>query len=84
MYPQYNQHWVDPAKANISWIGLLYAMCCMAMQSYIRTSEIPPEYEGTAPALIELYRVRSSQCLIVSDITKPVNIQEHFLPAHMN
>ncbi|KUJ18078.1 uncharacterized protein LY89DRAFT_781173 [Mollisia scopiformis] len=69
---QYNQHWVDPSKTKIIWIGMLYSMYCIAMQSWIRGDEVPPEYEGTAPALVELYRVRTVQCLIVSDITKPV------------
>jgi len=42
------------------------------MQSYARTSETPSEYEGTAPALTQLYRVRTAQCLTIADLTKPV------------
>jgi hypothetical protein len=42
------------------------------MQSYARTNEIPPEYQGTAPALTQLYRVRTAQCLTIADLTKPV------------
>lgn len=48
-------------------------MCCMAMQSWVRMKEVPTEYEGTAPALIELYRVRTVQCLVLTDLTKPVS-----------
>jgi hypothetical protein len=42
------------------------------MQSYIRIGDIPPEYQGTLPALTDLYRIRTAQCLVLSDITKPV------------
>lgn len=42
------------------------------MQSYTRTNEVPPEYQGTAPAIIQLYRVRTAQCLTIADLTKPV------------
>jgi hypothetical protein len=51
-------------------------MCCIALQSYVRTKEVPVEYEGTAPALIELYRARTVQCLILTDLTKPVSNQK--------
>jgi len=47
-------------------------MLCIAMQSYTRIKDTPPEYEGTAPALTELYRVRTVQCLMIADLTKPV------------
>ncbi|KAF8854134.1 hypothetical protein BDZ45DRAFT_48299 [Acephala macrosclerotiorum] len=70
---QYSQHWVDSSKTKVVWVGLLYSMLCIAMQSYTRANEIPPEYQGTAPALTELYRVRTVQCLIVADLTKPVD-----------
>jgi hypothetical protein len=49
-------------------------MLCIAMQSYTRTNNIPPEYQGTAPALTELYRVRTVQCLMIADLTKPVGL----------
>jgi hypothetical protein len=45
------------------------------MQSYTRTNEVPPEYDGTAPELIQLYRVRTAQCLTIADLTKPVRAQ---------
>jgi len=43
------------------------------MQSWILAKAIPSEYEGTAPALRELYRVRTVQCLLIADICKPVS-----------
>ena len=54
---------------------MLFSILCIAMQSYSRTNEVPPEYDGTAPALIQLYRVRTAQCLTIADLTKPVRAQ---------
>ncbi|KAH8818142.1 hypothetical protein F5882DRAFT_3166 [Hyaloscypha sp. PMI_1271] len=52
---------------------MLFSILCIAMQSYTRTNEVPPEYDGTAPELIQLYRVRTAQCLTIADLTKPVD-----------
>ncbi|KAH7351102.1 hypothetical protein BKA65DRAFT_252229 [Rhexocercosporidium sp. MPI-PUGE-AT-0058] len=69
---QYSQHWANPSKTSIIWIGLLYSIFCLAMQSYTRSNEVPLEYQENAPELAELYRIRTAQCLIIADITKPV------------
>lgn len=34
---------------------------------------MPLEYAGTLPALIDLYRIRTAQCLTIADLTKPVD-----------
>jgi hypothetical protein len=43
------------------------------MQSYNRNNEVPLEYQGTAPAITELYRIRTAQCLVIADITRPTD-----------
>lgn len=43
------------------------------MQSYIRNGDIPLEYQGALPALTDLYRIRTAQCLVLADIAKPVD-----------
>ncbi|KAF4631297.1 hypothetical protein G7Y89_g6826 [Cudoniella acicularis] len=68
---QLDRHWSNPANTKIIWIGLLYAVLCFAMQSYNRNNDVPPEYEGTAPAIADLYRIRTAQCIVIADITKP-------------
>jgi hypothetical protein len=55
------------------WIGLLFSIYTIAMKSYIMSNQVPVEYQGTAPAVTELYRVRTVQCLVIADITKPVS-----------
>jgi predicted secreted protein len=68
---KYNKHWNDPTKTRIIWVGMLFSILCLAMQSYSRNNEVPPEYQGTAPAITELYRIRTAQCLVIADITRP-------------
>lgn len=53
------------------WIGLLFGAMGLAMQSYIRTGDIPPEYQGTVPAMVDQYRICAAQCIVLADITKP-------------
>ena len=59
---------------SLSRIGLLYSIFCLAMQSYTRVNEIPPEYQDNAPELAELYRIRTAQCLVIADLTRPVRV----------
>ena len=54
------------------WLGLLYSMLCLTMQSYLKTSEEPPDYQGVSQALADLYHSRATQCLTLADITRPV------------
>ncbi|TVY14276.1 Equisetin cluster transcription factor eqxF [Lachnellula arida] len=68
---QCNKHWENPAETKIMWIGLLFGAMGHAMQSYIRTGDIPPEYQGTLPAMVDQYRICAAQCIVLADITKP-------------
>lgn len=54
-------------------MGLLFSIFCLAMQSYTRSNEIPAEYQESAPELAELYRIRTAQCLVIADLTRPVS-----------
>ena len=51
---------------------MLFAMMCFSVQSYRRNKQEPPEYHGTSAAIMELYRIRTAQCIGLADITKPV------------
>lgn len=68
---KYNNHWVDPKRSKIVWIGLLFAVMCHALQSYRRNKEEPSDYQGTSAAMIDLFRIRTAQCLTIADITRP-------------
>ncbi|KAI1503144.1 hypothetical protein F5X99DRAFT_425947 [Biscogniauxia marginata] len=69
---QLRNHWQDPSKSTIMWIGLLYSMLCLAMLSYHKVGDEPPEWKGRSLELAAEYRLRTVQCLIVADYTKPV------------
>ncbi|KAH9904181.1 fungal-specific transcription factor domain-containing protein [Xylariomycetidae sp. FL2044] len=65
-------HWQDPSKSGIMWVGLLYAMLCLAMLSYHKVGDEPPEWKGRSLELAAEYRLRTVQCLVAADYTKPV------------
>ncbi|KAI1467535.1 fungal-specific transcription factor domain-containing protein [Daldinia caldariorum] len=69
---QLRTHWQDPSKSTITWIGLLYSMLCLAMLSYHKVGDEPPEWKGRSLELAAEYRLRTVQCLVVADYTKPV------------
>lgn len=43
---QLHNHWQDPAKTSIMWLGLLYSILSLAMQSYNRIGDEPPEWKS--------------------------------------
>ncbi|KAH8593273.1 fungal-specific transcription factor domain-containing protein [Bisporella sp. PMI_857] len=66
-------YWQNPAQTSLVWLGLLYSIMCLAMQSYHKIGDEPPEWRGRTLDLAAEYRLRTVQCLINSDYTKPVN-----------
>lgn len=69
---QLRNHWQDPSKTPVMWLGLLYSILCLAMLSYHKVGDEPPEWKGRTLELAAEYRLRTVQCLIKSDYTKPV------------
>ncbi|KAI1077172.1 hypothetical protein F5B20DRAFT_283726 [Whalleya microplaca] len=69
---QMRAHWQDPSKSSLMWIGLVYSMLCLAMLSYHKVGDEPPEWKGRALELAAEFRLRTVQCLVVADYTKPV------------
>lgn len=69
-HKQLRTHWQDPSKTSLVWLGLLYAILCLGMQSYHKIGDEPPEWKGRAVELATEYRLRTVQCLINSDYTK--------------
>lgn len=65
-------HWEDPSKTSVMWLGLLYSVLCLAMLSYHKVGDEPPEWRGRTLELAAEYRLRTVQCLIKADYTKPV------------
>lgn len=45
------RHWQDPGKSPLEWIGLVYAVLCLAMRSYDLLGDAPPEWKGESTLL---------------------------------
>jgi hypothetical protein len=45
---------------------------CIALQSYTRAGDEPPEYHNKSWAMSKEYRDLTAQCLILADITQPI------------
>ena len=69
---QLRSHWQDPSKTPVMWLGLLYSVLCLAMLSYHKVGDEPSEWKGRTLELASDFRLRTVQCLIKSDYTKPV------------
>lgn len=69
---QYDAHWMNPGATSVVWLGLCYAMMTLALQSYDRAGDEPPEYRGRARELSHEYRLLTAQCILLADITQPI------------
>ncbi|RDL36150.1 uncharacterized protein BP5553_06762 [Venustampulla echinocandica] len=69
---QYEEHWKTPKATKPMWLGLLFSVLSLVMLSYHLLEEEPPEYEGDSDSLSELYRLRTTQCVMLADVTKCV------------
>ena len=45
-HKQLHDHWQDPSKTSVVWLGLLYSVLCLAMQSYAKIGDEPLEWKG--------------------------------------
>lgn len=54
------------------WLGLLYSILCLGMLSYHKLGDEPSQWEGQTLRMAGEYRLRTVQCLITADYTKPV------------
>ncbi|KAL2128835.1 hypothetical protein VTI74DRAFT_8581 [Chaetomium olivicolor] len=70
-YQELRNHWQDPQKTPIMWLALLYSVLCLAMLSYHKVGDEPSEWKGRVLDIADEYRLRTVQCLIAGDYTKP-------------
>lgn len=67
---QYDKHWLNPSETHVVWLGMCFAMMTLALQSYNRAGDEPPEYRGRTLQLSHTYRKLTAQCLLLGDITQ--------------
>lgn len=70
---QYDKHWQSPPDTSVVWLGMCFAMMTLALQSYHRAGDEPPEYRGRALDLSHNFRRLTAQCLLLADITQPIS-----------
>ncbi|KAJ5254149.1 hypothetical protein N7524_011329 [Penicillium chrysogenum] len=68
---QYNKHWDDPSATELVWIAMLFGMMRLAMLSYHREGDEPPEFRGKSLDMAGGFRNSVAQCLTLADYTKP-------------
>jgi len=83
-YRLYEKHWENPDKTGPLWLGQLFAILCLAMNSYYRMDDEPPEYRGKSLALAAHYRGLTGQCLLLADFTKPLNHMIETMVLHLH
>ena len=66
----YANYWREPEKATPIFLGQLYALCGLAMQSYHREGDEPQEYKGRTLGLADNYRLLTQQCMLLFDYNK--------------
>jgi hypothetical protein len=69
---QYDKHWLSPHDTPTVWIGMCFAMMTLALQSYSRAGDEPPEYRNRSMELAHTYRRLTAQSLLLADITQPI------------
>ena len=70
-HKQYQAHWQNPEKTSIVWIGLLFVIMRLALQSFVYDGDEPPEIQGKCHDLSGAFRAQMAHCLIIADYTKP-------------
>lgn len=83
-YRTYERHWADPQKTGPVWLGQMFAVLCLAMHSFYRMDDEPPEFRGKSLALAANYRGLTGQCLLLADFTKPVNDMIETMVLHLH
>lgn len=80
---QYDRHWAAPHETPIIWIGMTFSMMCIALQSYHRAGDEPPEFRGRCYDMSTEYRKLTAQSLILADITQPITHMLETLVLHL-
>lgn len=83
-YRLYEKHWEEPEKTTAAWLGQLYAILCLAMHSFHRMDDEPPEYRGKSLVLASNYRTLTGQCLLLADFTKPFSHMIETMVLHLH
>ena len=57
------------SDAPMIWLGLLYSMFCLALQSYVRNDDEPTNFQGISADVSDVYRKRAAQCILIDGLS---------------
>jgi len=80
---KYDRHWQDPNSTPLVFIGMLYAIMALALQSFHRANDEPPEYAGRSLQLSVAFRRLTAQTLVLADIREPIPEMLEALVLHL-
>ncbi|KAI5221157.1 hypothetical protein E4T40_05623 [Aureobasidium subglaciale] len=69
---QYDRHWQNPNETPVTFLALLYGMMTLALQSYTRAGDEPPEYQGRSHDMSVSFKRLTAQCIVLADVTQPL------------
>jgi hypothetical protein len=81
---EYDRHWLNSDETPVIWLGLVFGMMCIALQSYTRAGDEPPEYHNKSWQMSKEYRDLTAQCLVMADITQPISGMLETLILHVH
>lgn len=67
-----------------AWLAQIFAVLCLAMHSYYKMGDEPPEYRGKSLILANKYRSVTAQCIMRADVLKPVSHTIEALILHLH
>jgi Fungal specific transcription factor domain len=85
----YEAHWADSNRTPDIWLGMLFAIMSLALQSYGQTwkeggnGDEPEEFKGKVQPMSALFQKRTEQCLVLADFTKPESHMIETLILHL-
>ncbi|KAJ5951278.1 transcriptional regulator family: Fungal Specific TF [Penicillium vulpinum] len=65
---EYERFWENPSQTSIIWLGLLFSMICLAVLA--SSAADSSSSSGDRDPLVDMYREKIVQCLILGEYTK--------------
>ncbi|KAL8806605.1 MAG: hypothetical protein Q9182_001252 [Xanthomendoza sp. 2 TL-2023] len=75
---------IHPQAMGAAWLAQIFAVLCLAMHSYYKMGDEPPEYRGKSLILANKYRSVTAQCLMRADVLKPISHTIETLILHLH
>jgi len=70
---QYDRHFQNPSETPVPWLGMCYSIMSLALESYHRSGDEPPDFRGKSRDYAVKYSECAAQCLVTADFTQPLN-----------